>query len=47
MTLTFTCDLGFTLDGVSIATCQTDGSGWDNTTLHCGNIPGLISFTYR
>ena len=34
----YTCDLGFTLDGVSERHCGTDGSGWSDSDPVCGTV---------
>ncbi|XP_060585338.1 sushi, von Willebrand factor type A, EGF and pentraxin domain-containing protein 1-like [Ruditapes philippinarum] len=32
---TYSCDTGYSLNGLSARTCQTDGSGWENTDPTC------------
>ena len=35
MTLTYTCNVGYTLMGIATRYCQTDGSGWDESDAIC------------
>ena len=39
-TATYTCDLGFQLNGASVLNCQTDGT-WDNSLPTCEYIEGI------
>ncbi|XP_045206696.2 CUB and sushi domain-containing protein 1-like [Mercenaria mercenaria] len=41
----FSCDVGFTLDGSTNASCSEDGSGWDNNIPTCVSCPQLASVT--
>ncbi|XP_060586067.1 sushi, von Willebrand factor type A, EGF and pentraxin domain-containing protein 1-like [Ruditapes philippinarum] len=45
VTATYTCKVGFTLDGFEERTCQTDGSGWSNQDPVCSQCTSLSSVT--
>lgn len=35
-TATFTCDLGFSINDVAARVCSDAGTGWSDSTPHCG-----------
>ncbi|XP_053399292.1 CUB and sushi domain-containing protein 3-like [Mercenaria mercenaria] len=45
MTLTYTCDLSFTMIGSSVRTCATDSSGWSGSPPVCNECDSLPSIT--
>ena len=45
-TVIYNCDLGFSLNGSVIRTCQEDGSGWNGTDPSCGRLIYLY-FVYE
>ena len=44
-TAIYTCKSGFTIDGPSVRTCQSDGTGWTETDPICGNYEFPEYFT--
>ena len=35
----YTCDLGYTMDGAATRSCSMDGSSWSHTQPMCGTNP--------
>ena len=44
---TYMCDLGYSIDGDVVRTCQADGSGWSGNDPRCGKIPTLMYAIHR
>ncbi|XP_045204681.2 sushi, von Willebrand factor type A, EGF and pentraxin domain-containing protein 1-like isoform X2 [Mercenaria mercenaria] len=42
-TATYTCNVGFTLNGAVTRTCRTDGTGWSSTDPQCFLCPTLTN----
>ncbi|WAQ98147.1 SVEP1-like protein [Mya arenaria] len=45
MSVTYTCDTGFTLNGAGIRSCNTDGTGWTGTEPSCVSCPELTTLS--
>ena len=37
-TAVYTCQTGYTINGPSLRTCQSDGSGWSGDDPICGKV---------
>ena len=45
-TATYSCDTGYTLNGVLTRLCGNDGSGWSDQQPSCGNL-SFIFLLYK
>ena len=36
--VTYTCDVGYSLQGFAVRVCQEDGTGWDTEAAACGEL---------
>ena len=44
MTASYTCDIGYSLQGVATRECMQDGTGWDTASPTCSKFQiGLLS----
>ena len=37
-TVNYTCDLGYTINGITSRSCASDGTGWSGNDPFCGNF---------
>ena len=37
-TVNYTCDLGYTINGMTSRACASDGTGWSGVDPFCGNF---------
>ena len=37
-TVNYTCDLGYTINGITSRSCASDGTGWSGNDPLCGNF---------
>ena len=41
-TVTYSCDVGWSLDGAAQRQCQTGGLGWTGAPPHCGQLGRIV-----
>ena len=46
MTASYTCDIGYSLQGVATRECMQDGTGWDTASPTCSKLQIGICLSY-